>query len=80
MVGEILIQQRAATALRGQAQHGLAPEPLRQQRALAASAARAHPHEGLVEEVAVLEAPRGVLPRDHGEVDVAARDQADALA
>jgi hypothetical protein len=40
----------------------------------------AHPHEGLVEEVPVLEPTRDLLPRHHREVHVAGRHQAHARA
>ncbi len=79
-VGEILVQDRAAPALRCQPQDRLAAEPLGQRRPLAPPAPRAHPDEGLVEEVPVLEAARRVLPRHHREVDVTAHDEAHALA
>ena len=54
--------------------------PLGQRRPIAPPAARTDPGEGLIEQVPVLEARAGVLARHHGEVDVAARDQAHALA
>ena len=59
---------------------GLAPQPLGQRRPLAPPASRAHPDERLVEEVAVLEAPRRLLARDHRQIDVAAGHQPHARA
>src|SRR5262249_3903558 len=69
------VEQRTAAAFGRQPQDGLAPESLRQGKPLAMRAPRAYPGEGLVEEMAVLETPRRLLTRDHGQVDVPARDQ-----
>jgi hypothetical protein len=61
-VGEVPVEHRAPSALGRQAQDRLAPEALGQGRPLAPPAPRAHPGKGLVEEMPLLEAPRGVLP------------------
>src|SRR2546430_4677479 len=49
-------------------------------RPVAASAPRPDPDERLIEEVALLEAARRFLAGDHGEIDVAGGDEADAGA
>ena len=51
VLGQIFVEQRPAAALGRQAQHGLAPQPLRERCPVAAPAPRAYPDEGLVEEV-----------------------------
>ena len=80
MVGEILVEHRAAAALGGEAQDGLVAQSFRQRRCLAASAPRAHPDEGLVEQVPVVEAAWRFLARHHGEIDIAIGDETHAGA
>src|SRR5437867_6075662 len=61
-------------------QDGLAAQPLLQRRPVAPPPPRAHPDEGLVEEVPALEAARRLLARDHDQIDVAAGHQPHAGA